>query len=111
MRVSDGSSDVCSADLSSFVLNGINSILAFDSNQLHVPGDELDEIVIPESMLWLSMGVAKNVSMEAFYQFDAPRTQPDAAGTFWATNDFAAVGGTRADPSLDRKSTRLTSSH
>src|SRR3546814_18933689 len=51
-------------------------------------------------MLWLSMGVAKNVSMEAFYQFDAPRTQPDAAGTFWATNDFAAVGGTRADLSF-----------
>src|SRR3546814_9805997 len=51
-------------------------------------------------MLWLSMGVAKNVSMEAFYQFDAPHTQPDAAGTFWATNDFAAVGGTRADLSF-----------
>jgi hypothetical protein len=85
---------------SSFVLNGINSILAFDSNQLHVPGFELDEVVIPENMAWLSLDLAKNVAMEAFYQFDAPRTQPDAAGTFWATNDFAAVGGTRADLSF-----------
>lgn len=85
---------------SSFVLNGINSILAFDSNQLHVPGAELDEIVIPENMAWLSVGLVKNVSVEAFYQFDAPRTQPDAAGTFWATNDFAAIGGTRADLSF-----------
>ncbi|NKF24067.1 DUF1302 domain-containing protein [Solimonas marina] len=85
---------------STFVLNGINSILAFDSNQLHVPGYALDEVVIPESMAWLSFDISPDVSVEAFYQFDAPRTQPDAAGTFWSTNDFAAVGGTRADISF-----------
>lgn len=85
---------------STFVLNGINSILAFDSNQLHVPGFDLDEVVIPENMAWFSVGLVKNVSMEAFWQFDAPRTQPDAPGTYWATNDFAGVGGTRADLSF-----------
>src|SRR3546814_18711422 len=53
---------------SSFVLNGINSILAFDSNQLHVPGDELDAIVIPARMLWLLMGWGKDVEKEAFTQ-------------------------------------------
>ncbi|MGH8444628.1 MAG: DUF1302 domain-containing protein [Solimonas sp.] len=81
---------------STFVLNGINSILAFDSNQLHVPGYDLDEVVIPENMAWLSMNVAKGINVEAFYQFDWQRTQPDAAGTYWSTNDFAALGGTRA---------------
>lgn len=85
---------------SSFVLNGINSILAFDSNQLHVPGFALDEVVIPESMAWFSFDLTPGIAAEAFYQFDAPRTQPDAAGTYWATNDFAAVGGTRADLSF-----------
>lgn len=82
---------------STFILNGINSILAFDSNQLHVPGFDLDEVVIPENMAWLSMNVVPNVNVEAFYQFDWQRTQPDAAGTFWSTNDFESIGGTRAN--------------
>jgi hypothetical protein len=85
---------------STFVLNGINSILAFDSNQLHVPGYDLDEVVVPENMAWFSVGLIDNVNVEAFYQFDWQRTQPDAAGTFWGTNDFAGIGGTRADISF-----------
>lgn len=81
---------------STLVLNGINSILAFDANQLRVPGADIDEVIKPLNMAWLSMGLWDGVAAEAFYQFDWQRTDPDAPGTYWSTNDFVGVGGTRA---------------
>lgn len=81
---------------STFVLNGINSILAFDANQLRVPGADIDEVIRPLAMAWVSMGLFDGVSAEAFYQLDWQRTDPDAPGTYWSTNDFIGVGGNRA---------------
>src|SRR3546814_20693039 len=49
---------------SRFVLNGINSILAFASNQLHVPGDAIHQLVSPNSILRFAWGVGKHVSVE-----------------------------------------------
>lgn len=81
---------------STLVQNGVNSLLAFDANQLRVPGFEVNEVITPENMLWLSTSLMTGVAVEGFYEFDWQRTQPDAPGTFWSTNDFAGVGGTRA---------------
>ncbi|SEQ03271.1 Protein of unknown function [Solimonas aquatica] len=81
---------------STLVQNGINSLLAFDANQLRVPGYEISEVITPQNMIWLSTSLSSRVAVEGFYEFDWQRTQPDAPGTFWSTNDFAGVGGTRA---------------
>lgn len=82
---------------STFILNGINSIMAFDANQLRVPGSELDETAIPTAMAWISATLVPKLSMEAFYQLDWQQTYVDAPGSFWGSNDFAGIGGTRAN--------------
>jgi hypothetical protein len=87
---------------STFVLHGINSILAFDQNQLRVPGHELDEVLVPTENLWFSMSLLKNLSMEAFYQLNWRHTEIDASGSYWASNDFAGIGGTRANLGFGR---------
>lgn len=82
---------------STFVLHGINSILTFDQNQQRVPGFEIEELLLPTSMAWFSMTLFEGVSAEAFYQLDWDHTTIDAAGTYWSTNDFAGIGGKRAN--------------
>ncbi|AXQ27916.1 DUF1302 domain-containing protein [Solimonas sp. K1W22B-7] len=87
---------------STFVLHGINSILAFDQAQLRVPGFELDEVLVPTENLWLSYNLLENLSMEAFYQLNWRRTDIDPSGSYWGTNDFAGIGGNRANLGLGR---------
>lgn len=82
---------------STFVLHGINSIMAYDANRQRVPGFEIDELVIPTAMAWFSMDVTDNLAMEVFYQLDWQKTYLEAAGGFWTTNDFAGPGGVRAN--------------
>ncbi len=82
---------------STFVLNGINSMIVLDANQARVPGAELDEIFIPSAMAWFAMTLTDGVSAEAFYQFDWQHSEIDAAGTYLSTNDFATIGGQQAN--------------
>ncbi|TXH06431.1 MAG: DUF1302 domain-containing protein [Nevskiaceae bacterium] len=85
---------------STFVLNGINSMVALDANRARVPGFELNEVIIPTPMAWASMGLTDNSSIEGFYQLTWQKTIIDASGTYFSTNDFAGIGGTRADLSF-----------
>ena len=87
---------------STFVLHGINSALAFDQAQLRVPGFELDEVLVPTENLWVSYNLLENLSMEAFYQLHWRPTQIDPSGSYWGTNDYAGIGGTRANLGLGR---------
>ncbi|MEQ1440036.1 DUF1302 domain-containing protein [Fontimonas sp. SYSU GA230001] len=82
---------------STFVLHGINSLLTFDQNQQRVPGFEIEELLRPVAMAWVSAGVMDGVSIELFYQLEWQKTEIDAAGTYWSTNDFAGIGGRRAN--------------
>ncbi|QHS09941.1 DUF1302 domain-containing protein [Sinimarinibacterium sp. NLF-5-8] len=82
---------------STFVLHGINSLLTYDQNKQRVPGFEIEELLLPTSMVWVSTDITRGVSVEAFYQLGWDRTEIDAAGTFWAVNDFATIGGNRAN--------------
>lgn len=85
---------------STLVQNGLNSIVSADANQLRVPGYEIEEAIVPVGMVFASINLIDNVSAEGFYQMDWERTQPDAAGSYWGTNDFAGVAGTRANLSF-----------
>ena len=82
---------------STFVLNGINSMVAFNANRARVSGFELSEAIIPTPMAWASIGLTDQTSVEGFYQLGWQKTIIDASGTFFSTNDFAGIGGNRAN--------------
>ena len=44
-------------------------------------------------MLWASLGITDNITLEGFYQYQWQETRLPAAGTYFSTNDFAAENG------------------
>ena len=81
---------------STFIQGGINAINPFDVSQLHVAGAELKEAYLPVNMLWGSYSLTDRLSVEATYLLEFAQTNPDPAGTYFSTNDFATIGGTYA---------------
>ncbi|MEQ8800312.1 MAG: DUF1302 domain-containing protein [Salinisphaeraceae bacterium] len=81
---------------STFIQNGINSIVPIDARQARGPGAEVKEIFRPFNAAWISTTLTDTVSFEAFYQFEWEETIPDPAGTFFSTTDFVGAGGTDA---------------
>jgi len=78
---------------STFIQNGINIINPFDVSKLRVPGAELREALLPVGMIWGNLGLTRNLSIEAFYQYDYEMTELEPSGSFFSTNDFASDGG------------------
>ncbi len=81
---------------STFIQGGINVINPVDVSQLHVAGAELKEALLPVNMLWGSYNISDAFSVEATYLLEFSQTNPDPAGTYFSTNDFATIGGTYA---------------
>lgn len=79
---------------STFIQGGVSSAInPVDVSKLHVAGAELKQAFVPVNMLWGSFGFSDTLSAEAYYQFDFQQTDPDPAGSFFSTNDFATLGG------------------
>jgi len=78
---------------STFIQNSINVINHVDVSALRVPGAELREALLPQGMVWASFSLSKNLSLEAFYQYDWDDVEIDPPGSYFATNDFAGDGG------------------
>ncbi len=78
---------------STFIQGGANVINHFNVSALRVPGAELREGLLPQDLLWFSVGLTQNIDLELVYQYDWDDTEPDAVGTFFSTNDFAPDGG------------------
>ena len=79
---------------STFIQNGINVINPVDLSALRVAGAELREAFLPIDMLYGSISLSDNVSLEALYMFEFEEIEIDAAGTYFSSNDFATPGGT-----------------
>ncbi|WP_416397734.1 DUF1302 domain-containing protein [Allohahella sp. A8] len=77
---------------STFILGGINSINPLDFSAARSPGAEVKDVLLPVNMLYTSIGVTADVTVEAFYQFEWEKTQVDPCGTFYSTNDTVADG-------------------
>ncbi len=77
---------------STLISHGIN-INPVDIARLKAPGAELKEAFIPVGMLWASLGITENITLEGFYQYQWHETRLPAAGTYFSTNDFAAENG------------------
>ena len=70
-----------------FIQNGVNVINPFDVTALRKPGSEIKEALLPVGMLYGSMGVTRDLSVELFYQYDWERTILDECGTYWNSGD------------------------
>lgn len=78
---------------STFIQGGINTINPIDVSAIRVPGAELREALKPEGMVWASLGLTDNFSLEGLYLYDWEETVIDPTGSYWSTNDFAGDGG------------------
>ncbi len=77
---------------STFIQGGINTINPVDVNAIRAPGAELKDALLPVEMLYTSLGLTENITLEAFLQTSWEKVRPDDCGTFFSTNDFAADG-------------------
>lgn len=79
-----------------FLQDGINSANPVSLSKLRLPGAEVKEALLPLPMLYGSLGLTDNLTMEGFYQFDWDYSEADDAGTFYSTDDaFAGQGSNR----------------
>jgi hypothetical protein len=80
---------------STFIQGGVNTLNPFDVSALRVPGSELKEAFLPQDLVFASLGLSENLSFEGVYMLAWNPTEPEPAGTFFSTNDFAPRGGDR----------------
>jgi hypothetical protein len=78
---------------STFIQGGINVINPIDVSKLRVAGAELKEAFLPIDMLHASFSFNENLSIEALYMTEFEITEPEPSGTYFSSNDFAALGG------------------
>ncbi|MBN2468504.1 MAG: DUF1302 domain-containing protein [Deltaproteobacteria bacterium] len=92
IRVGD---QVVSWGESTFIQNSINSINPVNVAAIRLPGSELREALVPEGMVWASLGATENIALEAFYLYDWEETEIDPPGSYFSSNDFVGDGGSK----------------
>jgi hypothetical protein len=80
---------------STFIQGGLNTINHFDVSALRVPGSELKEAFLPQEMAVLNLQFSEMFSGQFLYILDWNDTEPEPAGSYFSTNDFATPGGDR----------------
>lgn len=78
---------------STFITQGINVINAVDVARLRTPGAELKDALLPLDMVWASAQLTDSLSVEGLYMLEFEELEPEPSGTYFSTNDFAALGG------------------
>ncbi|HLF31238.1 MAG TPA: DUF1302 domain-containing protein [Xanthomonadales bacterium] len=81
---------------STFIQGGINVINPVDVAKLRVAGAELKEAFRGIPIVSGNYDLTDSVSVEALYIFQWKQTDPDPAGSFFATNDIATPGASYA---------------
>jgi hypothetical protein len=80
---------------STFFQNSINAINPVNVSALLLPGAELKEALLPEGMVYSSIGLTNSITVEGFYLYDWGKTEIEPPGSYFSTNDFAGDGGSR----------------
>ncbi len=78
---------------STFIQGGLSGINPVDVSAIRVPGAELREAYRPLGMVWASVDLSQNLSIEGFYEYEWEPIVIDPPGTYFSTNDFAGLGG------------------
>jgi hypothetical protein len=77
---------------STFIFNGINVINPVDVGALRAPGAEIKDALLPVNMLYGSLGLTEDITLEGFIQLEYEKTEIDDCGTFFSTVDYVADG-------------------
>lgn len=85
-------SQVLSWGESTFIPNGINVINPVDIPALRAPGAELKDALLPVNMLYGSLGLTDNLSLEAYVQLEFDHVRIDDCGTYYSAVDYVADG-------------------
>src|SRR3546814_3450910 len=111
MRISDWSSDVCSSDLRARQQVAVGAIECAPDEPFDARGDEIGQTRV--------IGFAQIMAVEIFELFEvearrraADMSEVEPFGRLRAADDFVvAMPPAEAEEIIDRKSTRLNSSH
>lgn len=71
-----------------FMLNGVNVVNPIDVSAFRRPGAEIKEGLLPVPLVYASLGLPANLSLEAFYQFKFEPYKIDPAGTPFSSADI-----------------------
>lgn len=88
---------------STFIGNSINTVNAVDVARLRTPGSEIKEALLPVPMLWTSISLFTNVSMEALWIWNFDEIQIDPRGSFFSTTDLISDDGRTAFAGFGRR--------
>lgn len=77
---------------STFIFNGINVINPVDIGAIRAPGAELKDALLPVNMIYGSLGLTDDITLEAYVQLEFEKTRIDDCGTFFSTVDYVADG-------------------
>jgi hypothetical protein len=77
---------------STFIFNGINVINPVDIGAFRAPGAEIKDALLPVNMLYGSLGLTDDLTLEAFVQLEFEKTRIPDCGTFFSTVDYVADG-------------------
>jgi hypothetical protein len=78
---------------STFIPGGLSVLNPVDVSAIRTAGAELRDAFIPLGMVWSSLQLTDNLSVEGIYMFEWDRVEPEPRGSFFSTNDFATDGG------------------
>jgi len=88
---------------STFIGNSINSINPIDVAKIRTPGAEIKEALIPTAMLWTSLQLTDQLSLEGVWLAAYEKTLIDPRGSFFSTSDIASDDGDKAIVSFGRR--------
>ncbi len=77
---------------STFIFNGINVINPVDIGAIRAPGAEVKEALIPVNMVYGSLGLTENITLEGFVQLEHENSRIEDCGTYYSTVDYVADG-------------------
>lgn len=77
---------------STFIQGGLNSVNPADVSAFRRPGVEIKEGLLPVGMVYGSLGMTDNLTVEGFYQYEWEKYIIDPCGGYFADADFAADG-------------------
>jgi hypothetical protein len=78
---------------STFIQNSINTINPVNVSAIRLPGAELREALVPEGMVWGSVALTADLTVEGLYLYDWEETVIDPPGSYFSSTDIAGDGG------------------
>jgi hypothetical protein len=77
---------------STFIPGGLNAVDYFDVNALQVPGSELKQALLPDTMVMFNSQLTKDLSTQLLYLFTWHPNIIPPTGAYFSTNDIAGSG-------------------